>query len=310
MLVIKDRLLTKIAKRNMKNIVPLLYELRKAKGGFLNWKSMYEGMIHAYTGGNIGAISNKISVVWNSGAIGKEQINVVAWLTFQNNAVIDYAKTLWLPEPPTEIDKIIKKYTKSKLPNFFIYAKDKKSTQVEVPNDSAMNRFASRFPDMRIKFAETVSDFDYHMLLSNKDFELTKESYLVIASYDYWQKRQNMFNTKDENHSNQEDLYMYQRIREKIIEDNSEYSIDFIIDSLVTYLYTMRKDSIKKILWSCFGKEIVNNLQKNLIGQGRVCKICGKRFQPNVDNQLCCSKECSVKLNVQKQRERDMNKKS
>lgn len=224
--------------------------------------------------------------------------------------VLRYAKTLFKPTRPSEVDKIIKSYTKSLLPNFFIYAKDKKPAQVEPVNDSAMNRFASRFPDMRIKFAETVSDFDYHMLLSNKDFELTKESYLVIASYDYWQKRQNMFNTKDENHSNQEDLYMYQRIREKIIEDNSEYSIDFIVDSLVTYLYTMRKDSIKKILWSCFGQEIVNNLQKNLIGQGRVCKICGKRFQPNVDNQLCCSKECSVRLNVQKQRERDMNKKS
>lgn len=223
--------------------------------------------------------------------------------------VLRYAKTLFKPTRPPEVNKIIKSYTKSLLPNFFIYAKDKKTSQVELVNDSAMNRFASRFPDMRIKFAETVDEFDYHMLLSNKNFEMTKESYLVVSSYDYWQKRQNIFNTKDENHSNQEDLYMYQLIRQKILED-IPYDLNFIVDSLVSYLYTMRKESIKKLLWSCFGAEIVENLKRNTRNIGRVCKTCGKRFIPKVENQLCCSKECSVKLNIQKQRERDMNKKS
>ena len=90
LLVIKDRLLTKVAKRNMEGIVPLAYNLQKAKGGLLSWESMYEGMIHAYTGGNIGPISNNITKVWNSDNIGREQLNVVSWLTFYNNAVIDY----------------------------------------------------------------------------------------------------------------------------------------------------------------------------------------------------------------------------
>lgn len=88
LLVIKDRLLTKIAKRNMQNIVPLAYNLRKAQGGLLNWESMYQGMVHAYTGGNIGPISNNITKVWNSENITQEQLNVVSWLTFYNNAVI------------------------------------------------------------------------------------------------------------------------------------------------------------------------------------------------------------------------------
>src|SRR5699024_10923517 len=123
LLVIKDRLLTKVAKRNMKGIVPLAYNLQKAKGGLLSWESMYEGMIHAYTGGNIGPISNNITKVWNSNNIGQEQLNVVSWLTFYNNAVIDYAKTLWLPEPPKQVAKVIQSYTKAKVPDFFQYAK-------------------------------------------------------------------------------------------------------------------------------------------------------------------------------------------
>lgn len=89
LLVIKDCLLTSIAKRNMTNIVPLAYELKKAKPEELNLESMYKGMIYAYTGGNIGPISNNITKVWNSENIGQEQINVVKWLCFINNQVID-----------------------------------------------------------------------------------------------------------------------------------------------------------------------------------------------------------------------------
>lgn len=89
LLVIKDSLLTRIAKRNMKDIVPLAYNLRKAKGDILSNNSLYEGMSHAFTGGNIGPISNNISRVWNSENIGEEQYNVVRWLCYTNNAVID-----------------------------------------------------------------------------------------------------------------------------------------------------------------------------------------------------------------------------
>ena len=88
-LVIQDRTLTAIAKRNMKDIRPLAYELKKAKGGLITPEALYEGMSHAYTGGNIGPISNNITKVWNSGNIGEEQLNVVKWLCLYNNAVID-----------------------------------------------------------------------------------------------------------------------------------------------------------------------------------------------------------------------------
>ena len=44
-LVVKDRTLSTVAKRNMQDIVPLAYDLKKAKGGLLNPDSMYNGMV-------------------------------------------------------------------------------------------------------------------------------------------------------------------------------------------------------------------------------------------------------------------------
>ena len=180
LLVIKDRLLTKVAKRNMDGIVPLAYNLQKTKGGLLSWESMYEGMIHAYTGGNIGPISNNITKAWNSDNIGREQLNVVSWLTFYNNAVIDYAKTLWLPEPPKQVAKVIQAYTKAKVPDFFRYAKDKLDSQVEPPNESTMNRIAAKIPDPKIRFSKSISKFDYRMLMNlDCDFSISSESVVI-----------------------------------------------------------------------------------------------------------------------------------
>ena len=88
-LVVKDKTLTTVAKRNMTDIVPLSYDLKKAKGGEINADNLYNGMINAYTKGNIGSVSNNITKIWNSGEITQEEIDVVKWLCFENNAVID-----------------------------------------------------------------------------------------------------------------------------------------------------------------------------------------------------------------------------
>lgn len=89
-LVVKDRTLTTVAKRNMCDIVPLSYDLKKARGGLIDADRLYEGVSMAYTGGSIGPISNAISKVKNSGRdITEEQLKVIAWLTMKNNQVID-----------------------------------------------------------------------------------------------------------------------------------------------------------------------------------------------------------------------------
>ena len=302
-LVLKDKTITKIAKRNMSNIVPLAYDLKKSKGSKLDSDALYNGMIKAYTTGNIGPISNNITKIWNNNVITQQEIDVVKWLCFENNAVIDCAKTGWLPTRPQEIDKIIKSYTKAKVPYFFQFAKDKELEQVERSNESAMNRLSAYIPDKRISYCKTVGKFDYRMLMNlDCGFDI-REDNQIIERYKYYNRNQNfLFKTDDENHASQEDLYMFRFIRDKILEETGA-ELNYVVNTLVVYLYTVQKNSNKKMLWSSFGDVIVENLKKNV--KGKICPICGKRFEPNSNRQLTCSEECSEKLNIIKQRVRD-----
>ena len=305
-LVVKDRLLTKIAKRNMEGIVPLAYNLKKANAEQLSTESMYQGMVHAYTGGNIGPISNNITKVWNSGEIGEEQLNVVRWLTYTNNQVIDYAKTLWLADPPKKVKDTIKSYTKAKVPDFFIYAKNKEVHQVEAPNDSTMNRIAASIPDSKIRFSKSISKFDYRMLMNlDYGFSISSDS-KIIKSYDYWNARVNEFE-EDKAVKNQ-DMFKYKNLRKKVLEESGE-DIDYIVNTLVAYLYTVRKTSAKKGLWDSFGDIILENLKRNLEGKGSICQLCGKRFVQKRATQNYCSTECYDKAKNQREIERFCHKK-
>lgn len=87
-LVVREKQLIRLAKRNMQNIVPLYYNMRKAESTQLNGDTLFHGLELAYTGGNIGIISNNISKVWNSGHITEKEINAVKWLVMENNFVI------------------------------------------------------------------------------------------------------------------------------------------------------------------------------------------------------------------------------
>ena len=306
-LVIQDRTLTAVAKRNMKGIVPLAYNLRKAKGENLNSENLYAGMVHAYTGGNIGPISNNITKVWNSNdKISEEQLNVVRWLCMENNQVIDYAKTLWKGTRPKNIDKIIKSYTKAQVPNFFIYAKDKEIGNVENTNNSTMNRISAMIPNSKIKYSKTIGKFDYQMLM-NKDSDFTIKRNPILDKYDYWQKHWKSIANLEDVHVDQDDLWAFKKIREDLLSLGEK---DYVINTLIVYSYTVKKTSTKKLLWSCFGKEIIENLKINTQDLGRVCKICGKRFVPfhsgNFD--LYCSSECY--LIGKKQYDREYRQKS
>lgn len=305
-LVIKDRLLTKVAKRNMKGIVPLFYEMKKAKGGIINNEVLYEGMIQAYTTGNIGPVSNNITKIWNCGEVGQEQVDVVRWLCMENNYIIDAAKTLYTPTRPKKIHEIISSYTKAKVPDFFIYAKDKETHQVEPPNDSTMNRIAASIPDSKIRFSKSISKFDYRMLMNlDYGFSISSDS-KIVKSYDYWNARVNEFE-EDKAVKNQ-DMFKYKNLRKKVLEESGE-DIDYIVNTLVAYLYTVRKTSAKKGLWDSFGDIILENLKKNLEGKGRICQVCGKRFVQKRATQNYCSTDCYDKAKNQREIERFCHKK-
>ena len=92
-----------------------------------------------------------------------------------------------------------------------------------------------------------------------------------------------------------EDLYAFKFIREQIL--SLGYGVDYTTNSLVAYAYTVKPSSLKKLLWSCFGAEIVENLKVNTPKLGKICPICGKRFKPDLSHggleQQYCSDLCA-----------------
>ena len=104
-LVVADKTLINVAKRNIKkyDIVPLYYDMKKAKPVHLDNGSIYDGLNAAFVGGNIGIYSNNISKIWNSDTFvnGSEEdkrraIELIKVLCMENNFVIDkYCRFMW-----------------------------------------------------------------------------------------------------------------------------------------------------------------------------------------------------------------------
>ena len=146
---------------------------------------------------------------------------------------------MWLPEPPKEIKEIIKRNTNIKLPNFFIYAKDKKEYQVNSSNNSTMNRIVKKIPDPKIIFSKSINKFDYRILMDlNFGFDLSNNN-IIIQLYDYYNKRLSTFKDEDRNKGiKNQDMYKYKNMRQKIIEESGQ-DVKYIVNTFVAYLYTV-----------------------------------------------------------------------
>lgn len=289
-LVVADDYFISIVERNMKNynVVPLYYEMKKAHPTILNQDTIWNGLNAAFSGGNIGFYSNNISKIWNSDIFingsdedKKEALDVIKLLCMENNFVIDYAKTLYKPERPKEIDNVIKKYTKAKLPHFFIYAKDKSKKQVENVNDSLVNKFDKEFKRTPLRFdIKNFGKFNYKYLMCDKDIEIDD---IVISIYNELNKEYHFkINQKNKNNVN----YIIKIIREKIL--SLGYSETEITDMLIKYLYSLKKTPYKEVLWQCFGNVIVENLKNNIPKGSIQCEKCGYRFIKKAPNQKLC----------------------
>lgn len=295
-LVIADENFIRIAERNMDSIVPLYYNMRKAEPVKLNNQNIYAGLNAAFTGGNIGIYSNNISKIWNntvfitgSAEQRQEAINCVKRLCCQNNFVIDYAKTLYKPEFPHKINKQISKYTNTKLPAFFEYAKDKEKSQVEKRNDSLVNKIYSKIPNKPIKMKGLkFGEIDYQIMMSNPKIRCSNE---VSNLYDKLNKQYRyMINMKDEYTNNLQ--YIACIIKNEF--SKFGYSNETIADMLVEYLYGKEK-RYKQLLWFCYGQYVVNNIEKNLRDKGEYkstkdvqCVDCNEWFEVNILNTKSC----------------------
>lgn len=85
-LVCADPILIQVAERNCADVAPLVYPMAKAGAVEVTPEAKYDGMVAAWTNGNIGEISNKISKIWAS---SEPDVDAVKILVMQNNFVID-----------------------------------------------------------------------------------------------------------------------------------------------------------------------------------------------------------------------------
>ena len=95
-LVVADKTLVSVAKRNMIGIVPLYYDMKKASPSILSNETIYNGLSTAFTGSNIGQYSNSISKIWNSKEMvsgtkeeKEEALTIIKILCMLNNFRID-----------------------------------------------------------------------------------------------------------------------------------------------------------------------------------------------------------------------------
>lgn len=328
-LVVADKTIIKVAERNMQGIVPLYYNMKKAKPSILNNETIYNGLNAAFGGSNIGLYSNDISKIWNNEVFisgteeeKKQALDVIKLLCCENNFKIDYAKTLYMPERPKFVRELVSSFTKENVPYFFKYAKDKEEHQISKINNSFVNKLNNIIPNIRINCRSLgIEKIDYTLLMSNPDIEckveftnngkLIKEKTdpLIIKYYELNKKYCHAINNakKVDNSFSYEILKnskLRQDLRYKKIYDDikmelslSGYSDIEITDILVKFLYGIKESKHKMVLWLCYGDYIYENLQNHLKYQFKdiQCIDCGEWFKVGLkDNRTCRCKECTI----------------
>ena len=303
-LVVADDTIVSAATRNSNGIVPLYYEMKKADSCIIDNQKLYESMVAAYTGGNIGEISNSISKIWNEDDIDDKAIQTIKYLCMVNNFTIDYAKTLYKPNPPKFIAETIKGYTKSKLPYFFVYAKEKNSSQVQGITHSPVNRLNYIIQDTRFDFDEShTGKFNYRNLMCDQSIISDENDMLHLAILSFYKlkikENSGAFNDIDGENGNY--AYIYQQIRNAMIDEFGQ--VENIVDILVAYYFGKVKSRRKNVLWGAFGDVLYENIKNNIGSDTFSCANCGKRIQ-KIDGakrnaQKYCS-ECSTDIQYYK----------
>lgn len=316
-LVVSDETFISIAERNMKDIVPLYYNMRKANPIKLTNQTIYDGLNAAFIGGNIGIYSNDISKIWNSDVFisgskseKEDAINIIKILCMENNFVIDYAKTLYKPERPKEIHDKIKEFVKENVPHFFLYAKDKENYQVSERNDSFVNKLEDLIANPRINMRNLKLDkIDYTLLMNNPDIEckvgflnngrldekntnplivkyleLSKECYYKIDFTD------SSYNSNSSSKARQDMKFnkIVKEIKSELLRFG--YNKQEIVDILIKFLYGIKSNKHKMLLWNCYGDIIYQNLSSHIQPKTKSiqCIDCGEWFDVSVNNKKTC----------------------
>lgn len=318
-LVIAEQILIDIAKRNMEGIVPLYYEMGKAKAENITKSNIYNSLTKAFKFNNIGKFSNQLTVMWNLDE-SKSKLETIAQITALNNFTIDGAKTLLVPEVPKEIE-IKMKESNGKMPYFFQFAKDKDKDDVSKINNSTVNRICKNIENIKQGNYDfnSIGKFNKNMLMNNCRIEIDDT---IVNTYKELEKNKGLYiiNAKELNMESSE-IYptVYKKIRERfeLACNIEEISLKEGIDIVVRYTYSKNKNSKKDFLFNIFGDVILENLRKNInnpLGEEYImCECCGDRVKRNGINdgstRYCnkCKKEKDKKYEKLKKRKQRMS---
>ncbi len=290
LLVCADKTLISAAERHMEDIVPLYYNLAKAQPSPINSETLRKGMIDAFSGGNIGPISNGITKILNS---AEPDLNAVKLMCYKNNCVIDYAKTLWKAEPPAKVEAYLKRLTGGKPPNFFMYASGKTPNQVEPPTGSPVNRLRELITNYSFHFhARRLGRFDYKMLMSDPTIYRTSEVERIMDRYDTITRGKTRNGSRDPGVDSFS--FICQRIKKTMFALHEDPH--FVVDAVILGLFGVKKTKHKRIFWAVFGDIVVQHLHANLdkkLSHMVLCNHCYARFVPT-DAAATCS-ECGTR---------------
>lgn len=304
------------AEDTMKDVRPLYYELGVGKPEVIDNNSIWESMKTAWKYGNIGVFSNRLTKIWNKENISDKDIKLAKQICFINNASIDCAKTKWMPEIPPTIKKQLDELDKTKLPYFFMYAKDKERDKVEDLNNSIVNRICEKIED--IKDNEFTYDFNkvgkfyVKTLLNNPKIdksEVNKEfGQSIIDRYEEMNETKNKWFIKvkntNKNDSDEDEIIasksgiIYQQCKQEILSVCEGVNINDVVDIIIKYVYSKHINRSKSLLWTAFGDVIVENIKKN-VKDTLMCPDCVKRVKRKSNNQVRCT-TCAKKDNIKK----------
>lgn len=293
-LIIQQNIILDLAKKNQQGIVPLFYNMRKAKKELVTPYSRYKGLATAFTGGNIGVISNNIAKIKNSTEIlnsetHEEAMNCIKWNCMINNEVIDFAKTLYKSTPPDEVNKVIRKYVNRKLPHFFIYAKDKNEKQVEPISNSIVDRISVLYPQngFKVKLKER-NNFDYTMLMSNPNIEVDEK---VLRTYSDTVSNIKFKKSKE---AESNDI-----IKSDIMAVMNQFSYaqfeicDMLVKDMFADKTVFKDDRRKEFLFAVYGDIICENIVNNKTRYS--CVDCGRKIEVYNNSKTQCRCESCQK---------------
>lgn len=302
-LVIGDENLITVIKRNMKDVLPLYYEMGKADPEIITNKSIFESIKAAWKYGNIGAYSNTLTKFWNN--YNKDSdLDLAKIVCALNNYSIDAAKTKMMPNIPKEIKEKIKAIKELDMPYFAQFAKDELEGKVSERNESTVNRLCAKIEEIKIQ------DYDFSRTGKFKKAMLMRNSRIVVNeavakmydelndlkdSYFRDAKRANL--TKDEVATS-----IYTQIKNELLQAFPELGVVEITDMIIKHILKNHKDHKKTFLFNCFGDIIVESLKKNLEGTIQ-CSKCGCRVKLTGRNQKMCP-DCAREENRKKAKER------